>query len=175
MMKKTTLIKATLKKPAGLAAVLISVLALTGCGASGSQAPTRNIKQVTDGVEAQSKSISIRDVLLVAQPDGSAALVGTFVNEDATTDALTGITVGGIPANLSAAPFDLVQNAPVIFSGDSANAVGTVPGLNAGAGTRVDVVVTFAHSPSVTLNAIVRAKSDYFASVGGTPTPSSPK
>ena len=159
-------------KPLGLATVLISVLALTGCGASGSGAPTRNIKQVTDGVEAQSGSIYIRDLLLVAQPDGSAALVGTFVNEEATTDALTGITVGGITAKLSAASFNLVQNTPVIFSGDSANAVGTVPGLNATTGTRVNVVVTFAHASSVTLNAIVRAKSDYFASVGGTPTPS---
>lgn len=150
---------------------LLSVLALTGCGASGSSAPTRNIKQVTDGVEAQSGSIYVRDLLLVAQPDGSAALVATFVNEATTADALTGITVGGIPANLSAAPFNLVQNTPVIFSGDSANAVGTVAGLKAVAGTRVDVIVTFAHAASVALNAIVRAKSDYFASVGGTPAP----
>ena len=169
---KATFTKAGLKKPIGLATILISVLALTACGASGSGAPTRNIKQVTDGVEAQSGSIYIRDVLLVAQPDGSAALVATFVNEAATTDALTGITVGGIAAQLSAAPFNLAQDTPVIFSGDSANAVGTVPGLSAVAGTRVDVVVTFTHAPSVTLNAIVRAKSDYFASVGGTPTPS---
>src|ERR1019366_8913353 len=167
------MMKPTLRKPISLAPLLIglvSVLALTGCGASGSGAPTRNIKQVTDGVEAQSGSIYVRDLLLVAQPDGSAALVATFVNEATTADALTGITVGGIPANLSAAPFNLVQNTPVIFSGDSANAVGIVPGLKVAAGTRVDVVVTFAHASSVTLNAIVRAKSDYFANVGGTPT-----
>jgi PBP1b-binding outer membrane lipoprotein LpoB len=159
-----------MKKTAGLATVLIGVLALSGCGASGSGAPTRNIKQVTDGVEAQSGSIDIRDVLLVAQPDGSAALVGTFINEEATTDALTGITVGGIKATLSAPSFNLEENTPVIFSGDSANAVGTVPALNATPGNRVDVLVTFTHATPVTLSAIVRAKSDYFASVGGTPT-----
>ena len=164
-----------MKKTAGIATILISVLALTGCGASGSGAPTRNIKQVTDGVEAQSGSINIRDIVLVTQADGSAALVGTFVNEDATPDALTGITVAGIPVKLSASSFNLAQNTPVIFSGDSANAIGTVPGLTAVAGTRVDVVVTFAHASSVTLNAIVRAKSDYFASVGGTPTPTATK
>ncbi len=167
-----------IKKTAGLAAILVSVLALSGCGASGSGAPTRNIKQVTDGVEAQSGSIYIRDVLLVSQPDGSAALVGTFINEGTSMDALTGITVGGIPVSLSAAQFNLSQNTPIIFSGDSANATGTVPALNATPGTRVDVVVSFAHAASVTLSAIVRAKSDYFASVGGapvasaTPTPS---
>jgi len=158
-----------IKKTVGVATILISVLALTGCGASGAQAPTRNIKQVSDGVEAQSGSIYIRDVLLVSQPDGSAALVGTFINEEATSDALTGITVAGIKATLSASSYDLVQNTPVIFSGDSANATGVVPGLTAAAGTRVDVVVTFAKSKSVTLSAIVRAKSDYLAGVGATP------
>ena len=155
-----------MKKTAGLASILVSVLALTGCGASGTGAPTRNIKQVTDGVEAQSGGIYIRDVLLVSQPDGSAALVGTFINEETSSDALTGITVSGIPVTLSAAPFDLVQNTPVIFSGDSANATGTVPGLNATPGTRVKVVVSFAHAASVTLSALVRAKSDYLANVG---------
>ena len=161
-----------IKKTAGVATILISVLALTGCGASGAQAPTRNIKQVTDGVEAQSGSIYVRDVLLVNQPDDSAALVATFINEEANSDALTGITVGGIKAMLSAPTFNLVQNTPVIFSGDTANATGTVTGLNATAGTRVDVVVTFAHAAPVTLNAIVRAKADYLAGVGGTPTAS---
>jgi len=167
-----------IKKTAGLATILVSVLALTGCGATGAQAPTRNIKQVTDGVEVQSGSIYIRDLLLVAQPDGSAALVATFINEGSTSDSLTGIKVAGIDATLSSASssFELAQNTPLIFSGDSANATGYVPGLNAASGDRVKVVVSFAHSPSVTLSALVRAKSDYFTGVGGkpaqTPTPS---
>src|ERR1700693_4893835 len=96
MLKQTKMKRAIFTKPMGIAPLLISlvgVLALTGCGASGAGAPTRNIKQVTDGVEAQSGSIYIRDLLLVAQPDGSAALVGTFINEAATSDALVGITV----------------------------------------------------------------------------------
>jgi len=163
-----------IKKTAGLATILVSVLALTGCGATGAQAPTRNIKQVTDGVEAQSGSIYIRDLLLVAQPDGTGALVGTFVNEGSASDALTGIKVAGIDATLSSASssFELAQNTPLIFAGDSANATGYVSGLNATPGTRVDVVVSFAHSPSVTLSALVRAKSDYFAGVGGKPAQS---
>lgn len=160
-----------IKKYLGLASVLVSVLVLTGCGASGPDAPTRNIKQVTDGVEAQSGSIYIRNLLLVAQPDGSAALVGTFINESPASDALTGITVGGISAKLSAPTYNLMQNTPVIFSGDSANAVGTVPALNMKPGTRVAVLLSFAHATSVTLSALVREKSDYFASVGGTPAP----
>ena len=151
---------------AGLAVALVGVLALTGCGASGPDAPTRMIQKVTDGAEAASSTINIRDLLLVAQPDASAALVGTFINETSAPDALTGITVGGIPAQLSPTSLPLAHNTPLIFSGDSANATGTVPGLNITAGRRVDVVITFAHAPSVTLSAMVRAKTDYFAHVG---------
>ena len=163
-----------IKKTAGLATVLVSVLALTGCGATGAQAPTRNIKQVTDGVEAQSGSIYIRDLLLVAQPDGNAALVGTFINEEATSNSLTGIKVAGIDATLSSASglFDLPQNTPLIFSGDSADATGYVAGLNAKPGDRVEVVVSFSKSPSVTLSALVRDKTDYFTGVGGKPAQS---
>jgi hypothetical protein len=169
-----------MKKTAGLATILISVLALTGCGASGTGAPTRNIKQVTDGAEAQSGSIYIRDLLLVSQPDGSAALVGTFINESSTPDVLGGITVGGTQMQLSSPEFNLALNSPVIFSGDSANATGVIPGLKAVAGTRVNVVVTFAHAAPVTLSALVRLKSDYFSGVGGAiasaiPTPTATK
>ena len=161
-----------MNKTAGLGVVVISVLALTGCGASGAQAPTRHIKQVSDGVEATSGSIDIRDLLLVSQPDGSAALVATFINQDTAGDSLTGITVGEIPVVITPASLPLLQNTPVIFSGDSANATGVVPALNVPAGSRADVVVTFAHAPSVKLSAIVRAKTDYFSSVGGEAVPS---
>jgi len=156
-----------LHKSAGLVVAAASVLLLSACGASGPDAPTRNIKQVSDGVEADSGSIAVRDVLLVAQPDGSAAIVGTFINEGSTPDSLVGISVNGVTANLSSPTFDLLQNKPVIFSGDSANASGSVPGLNAASGARVPVTIFFKSASSVTLSAIVRAKSDYFASVGG--------
>jgi len=155
-----------LHKSAGLVVAAASVLLLSACGASGPDAPTRNIKQVSDGVEADSGSIAIRDIVVVAQPDGSAAIVGTFINEGTSEDALTGITVNGVDAKLSAASFPLLHNAPVIFSGDSANATGTVPTLSAAPGARIPVVVSFKNAASVTLSAIIRAKADYFAGVG---------
>ena len=154
-----------IKKSAQIALVTVSVLSLSACGASGPDAPTRNIKQVTDGVEGQSGQILIRDLLLVAQPDGSAVIVGTFLNHGQNADALTGITVNNIPAKLSAASFPLVLNTPVIFSGDSANASGKVPGLNIPVGSRVDITVNFQSTPSITLSAIVRAQADYFKNV----------
>jgi hypothetical protein len=154
-----------IKKSAQIALVTLSVLTLSACGASGPDAPTRNIKQVTDGVEGQSGQILIRDLLLVAQPDGSAVIIGTFLNHGQSADALTGITVNNIPAKLSAASLPLALNTPVIFSGDSANASGRVPGLNIPVGSRVDITVNFQSAPPITLSAIVRAQTEYFKNV----------
>jgi hypothetical protein len=154
-----------IKKSAQIALVTLSVLTLSACGASGPDAPTRNIKQVTDGVEGQSGQILIRNLLLVAQGDGSAVLVGTFLNHGQSADALTGITVNNIHAKLSAASLPLALNTPVIFSGDSANASGSIPGLNIPVGSRVDITVNFQSTPPITLSAIVRAQSEYFKNV----------
>ena len=154
-----------MKKSAGIALATLSVLTLSACGASGPDAPTRNIKQVTDGVEGQSGQILIRDLLLVSQPDGSAAIVGTFLNHGQSADALTAITVNNISAKLSSLSFPLVLNTPVIFSGDSANASGSVPALNIPVGSRVDITVNFQSAAPITLSAIVRAQADYFKNV----------
>ena len=154
-----------MKKSVQIALATVSVLTLTSCGASGPDAPTRNIRQVSDGVEGQSGQILIRDLLLVSQPDGSAAIVGTFLNHGQSPDALTGITANNIPAKLSAASYPLVLHTPVIFSGDSANASGSVAGLNTPVGSRVDITVNFQSASPVTLSAIVRAQADYFKTV----------
>ena len=45
------------------------IVGLTGC-AAGPDAQTRNLRQVTDGVEATSGSIKALNVLLVTQEDG---------------------------------------------------------------------------------------------------------
>ena len=70
----------TFVTPLVIAALAIS---LTGCGA-GSNATTRLTKKVTDGQEAEIKNdnnkMVLRNFVLVAQPDGSAVVVGTAVN-----------------------------------------------------------------------------------------------
>ena len=151
-----------MKKSAGIALATLSVLTLSACGASGPDAPTRNIRQVTDGVEGQSGQILVRDLLLVAQSDGSAVLVGTLLNHSSTADALTGITVNNIPVNLSALSFPLVLNTPLIFSGDSANASGSIAGLNAAVGSRVNITLNFQTAAPITLSSIVRDQTEYF-------------
>lgn len=145
---------------------IASLFLLTSCGASGQDAPTRNIKQVTDGVEKDSGSIFARNVLLVAQPDGSAVLVGTFVNEGMPADVLTAMSVNGAALKFDKPSYALLQNKPVIFSGDTANAHAVITGLNASPGDRVNLVVTYGTTPSITMNVLVREKDAIYANVG---------
>ena len=137
-----------------LAAVLIISTVVTGCG-SGQNAVTRNFKQVTDGVEAQSAEIRLRNVLIVKTATNDAVLVGTVVTWSDESDVITGISINNIPATLSAGSFELVKNKPVIFVGDSTNADAFVPGLNKVAGERIPVTFTFATAAPVTVDALV--------------------
>ena len=137
-----------------LAALLIISTVVTGCGA-GQNAATRNFKQVTDGVEAQSAEIRLRNVLIVKTDTNDAVLVGTLVSWSDEPDAITGISINNTPATLSAPIFELVKNKPILFIGDSANADAYIPGLNKVAGERIPVTFTFATAAPVTVDALV--------------------
>ena len=144
-----------------LAAVLIISTVVTGCG-SGQNAVTRNFKQVTDGVEAQSTEIRLRNVLIVKTATNEAVLVGTLVSWSDEPDAITGISINNIPATISAGSFELVKNKPVIFVGDSANADAYIPGLNKVAGERIPVTFTFATAAPVTVDALVLNSEGFY-------------
>ena len=148
----------TIKK---ILVLTILTTTLTACG-SGQTAETRMIKQVTDGVEAQSAEIRLRNVLIVKTATNDAVLVGTLVSWPDEPDAITGISINNIPATLSAPSFDLVKNKPVIFVGDSANADAYIPGLNKVAGERIPVTFTFATASPVTVDALVLNSEGFF-------------
>ena len=140
------------------------VVALTGC-AAGPDAMTRNLRQVTDGVEGVSGSIKALNVLLVTQEDGSAVLVGTFVNTGEERDAITAITANGILGEISVSTLDQYSG-PAIFEGDSRNSSARFPGLNARASDHVELEVSFANSGPMKLSALVREKAAEYANVG---------
>jgi len=148
----------TLKR---LVALLIISTLVTGCG-SGQNAVTRNFKQVTDGVEAQSAEIRLRNVLIVKTDTNDAVLVGTLVSWSDEPDAITGISINNIPATLSAPSFDLVKNKPVIFVGDSTNADAYIAGLNKVAGERIPVTFSFATAAPVTVDALVLNSEGFY-------------
>jgi len=141
--------------------VLIISTVVTGCG-SGQNAVTRNFKQVTDGVEAQSAEIRLRHVLIVKTATNDAVLVGTVVTWSDEPDVITGISINNTPATLSAPSFELVKNKPIIFVGDSANADAYIPGLNKVAGERIPVTFTFATAAPVTVDALVLNSEGFY-------------
>ena len=143
-------------------------LILTACGA-GSNAQTATITQVTDGVDGTINTagsyVEVRSFLLVAQPDGSAVIVGSMFNQTSGTEDLLAISANGIVATLSKTTLPLIQNQPLHFSGDSANAKAVIPGLKAAAGTRIQVKIFFSHAGEMDLDTLVRDQSGIYAGV----------
>ncbi|MEI8215301.1 MAG: hypothetical protein WCG24_05090 [Actinomycetota bacterium] len=143
-------------------------LSLTACGGSGPDAPTRLIKRVTDGNEASvttnGSDLSITNLLLVATADGSAVVIGTIVNHTATPDALLGISAGGTTATLTGEQ-NLLQDKPIRFEGDSANAKAVFAGVGASAGKNVTLSLAFARAGVVTVDAIIRDQRDTYANI----------
>ena len=149
-------------------------LTLTACG-PGQDAPTRMIRQVTDGVELSVKDngvdIKILNLLLVATENGDAVVVGTIVNSGATEDKLLGIAVGGTQAVLTGETL-LKQNAPIRFEGESANAKAVFLGVTPVAGRHVKLSLGFARAGFVTAEVIIRDQRDDYKNVtSGAATP----
>ena len=157
-----------LRKVAISFVIIASLSTLTACGA-GQNAASRAITKVTDGAETEvvtaTSNMKIRGFLLVAQPDGSAVLVGTIVNANSTPDSLLGISANNVLANLNSESEVISENTPMIFEGDSANAKAVIPGLGIKAGNTVDISFFFKTAGVVTVKAIVRDQRDTYAGV----------
>jgi hypothetical protein len=92
------------KRALSIFAIFTVAVSLTGCGA-GLNASTRQITQVTDGVEAyvinEQNNIRVVNLLVVATADQSAVLVGTIVNAKDAPDTLLGVAINGTVATLT--------------------------------------------------------------------------
>ena len=150
-------------------AFLIALLSisLTGCGA-GLNASTRNIKQVTDGVEAtvntDGNNIKVVNLLVVETAQGAGVLVGTLVNSLDQEDALLGVSINGQVATVTGSNV-LAKNKPVIFEGPSANIKAVVPALGAKAGESIQITLFFARAGEVSVQAIIRDQRDDYAGI----------
>jgi len=152
-----------------IAPLVITALSfsLTSCGA-GSNASTRLIKKVTDGQEAEIKKddnkIILRNFVLVAQPDGSAVVVGTAVNRGLRDDALLGLAIPGTQAQLTGSS-TIAQNGTIIFEGKSASAKAVFQGVNLKPGTNVDLSLFFGVAGEISFKVLVRAAEGIYAEV----------
>jgi hypothetical protein len=149
---------------ARITVIAMSLVLLTGCGA-GPNAPTRNIKQVTDGVEREVGDIKLLHLLLVKQSDGSAVLVGTVINNGQSPDLITNMSANGIGAQVSPGTLIATPEQPLIFAGESANALAVFPGLNVKPGRHASLEITLRNSGSVTVDTLVRDRIGEFANV----------
>ena len=127
---------------------------VTGC-ASGQMAQTRLIKQVTDGVEAQSDEIRLRNVKVIKSVSGEGILIGTLVNWSDKTDAITSVSINNLPAIYTAKTSELLRNKPITFVGQVANADAFIENLDKTPGYRVPVTFTFANAAPITLDTLV--------------------
>lgn len=147
--------------------ILTLAVSLSGCGA-GKNASTRQVTQVTDGVESaiteNGNKIKLVNVLVVETATGAGVLVGTLVNALPEQDSLLGIAINGQVATFTGKN-TLTQNSPVIFEGASANAKAVLPVLGAKAGQHVQVTMFFARAGEVTVQAIIRDQRDTYAGI----------
>jgi len=147
--------------------IALLTISLSGCGA-GLNAETRNLKQVTDGVEAaittNGNNIKVVNLLIVETAAGAGVLVGTLVNSMDQEDTLLGLAINGQVATLTGINA-LAKNTPVIFEGPRANAKAVVPVLGAKAGQSIQVTLFFARAGEVTVQAIIRDQRDDYAGI----------
>lgn len=149
-----------------MAAALTSLLSaglLTSCAAGGN-AETRLIRQVTDGVEQDVGAIKLRNVKLVALPDGSGTLIGFVVSHSDDPDQLVAITINGQAASFEGLNV-LLKNQPIFFEGDSANAKAKVASIGERAGYRVPVTFYFAKAGKVDLDALIVPNAGIYSSI----------
>jgi hypothetical protein len=136
-----------------IATIAIATM-VTGC-ASGQMAQTRLIKQVTDGVEAQSDEIRLRNVKVIKSSTGQGILIGTLVNWSDKTDAITSVSINSLPAIYTAETSELLRNKPITFVGQVANADAFIENLDKTPGYRIPVTFTFANAAPVTLDTLI--------------------
>ena len=135
-------------------ALIIISSTLTGCG-SGQMASTRLIKQVTDGVEAQTDEIRLRNIKVIKTSTGAGVLIGTLVNWSDKSDVITSVTINNQPAIYTAKTSELLRNKPITFVGDIANADAYISMLDKEPGYRIPVTFTFATAAPVTLDTLI--------------------
>jgi copper(I)-binding protein len=109
--------------------------------------------------------LNLRGFLLVAQPDGSAVLVGTIINDNLADDELLGISANNVLATITATTKVVSQSTPIIFEGDAANAKAVLPAAGIKAGSNIKLSFFFKNAGIVTLKAIVRDQRDVYAGV----------
>ncbi|MEY3407856.1 MAG: hypothetical protein RL038_917 [Actinomycetota bacterium] len=137
-----------------LSALLVAVLALSGCAIADAQPDTATMKPFGNGVDAAVGDLLVQDTTVVMHDDGTAVLTLTAINNGDATDELVGVTVDGAEANFSPSA-TINPNGGTLRIGFNSDYFAEVTGSSVKPGTHVDVTYTFKKAGSLTVNALV--------------------
>ena len=157
-------------------AALLTIVGLTlvaaGCAPIPIRAQTQEWYEPADGVSTQAGDIAIRNVLLVADEDGSVATVlATFANTG-SEDELLEVRVGDRTAVPTTGPVVIPEDGYARLGPDDVRV--DVFGADVRPGEFVDVEFVFRDAPRAEVQALVRRpEGDYEGALDGAeePTP----
>jgi copper(I)-binding protein len=162
--------------PRSLLVLAIAALipALAGCEA-GTNAPTQQWHQPTDGAGTEFNNIAIRNVFVLGAPIGQAIRVGVFLAmvNNGSPDRLVSITAPGTAKSvkLPGGTVSLGSQKAVFLTGPAPKVVLEDLSRPLSGGTTVKLVLTFQNAASVTLVVPVMPRAQYYSTFSPPPTP----
>ena len=171
--------RAALPRRLCIAAVAALIPALAGCEA-GTNAPTQQWHQPTDGAETILHGIAIRNVFVLgAGPDSALAAgksAGLFLAlvDSGSPDRLLSISAPGTAKSVrlpGGKPVPVSGESPVLLTGPRPEVVlsGLVRALPGG--TFIRVIMNFENAGSVTLSVPVMSRAHHYSTFSAPPTP----
>lgn len=153
------------RRPIATAVVAAAAaLALGGCSDTNFSAQTNQAYQAGIGANHQG-DIDVLNTLLVANPDGSATVSAGVVNHNEGEDAVTGVTattLAGDTLTVNDADKDLALPSESIVPLGKEGGAGVYTVDGAPIGQYVRLTVSFADSASVTIEAPVVTRGEYY-------------
>jgi len=171
--------RAALPRRLCIAAVAALIPALAGCEA-GTNAPTQQWHQPTDGAETFLHGIAIRNVFVLGAPPDSALAAGKSAGlflalvDSGSPDRLLSISAPGTAKSVQlpgGKPVSVSGGNPVLLTGPEPEVVlnGLVRALPGG--TVIRVIMNFENAGSVTLSVPVMSQAQYYSTFSAAPTP----
>jgi hypothetical protein len=171
--------RAALPRRLCIAAVAALIPALAGCEA-GTNAPTQQWHQPTDGAETFLHGIAIRNVFVLGAPPDSALAAGKSAGlylalvDSGSPDRLLSISAPGTAKSVQlpgGKPVSVSGENPVLLTGPEPEVVlnGLVRALPGG--TSIRVIMNFENAGSVTLSVPVMSQAQYYSTFSAAPTP----
>lgn len=156
---------------AAAALVVLAVPALTGCfNGQGATTTMQASMNSGNGVEATQGAINIDGAVLVLGPDGTptATLTTRIVNAGPEADALTYVSINGVPAYVTEGAGELLPGASLSFGYESESWINSYD-LDVPASSYVPVELGFEKAGLVRLSVLTVPPTGYYEGIAPNP------